>query len=236
MKFIMRFIYCLSILVLLQACARSLVGDITGPAGATGPAGPQGPTVTSTTIPANSTEVDVNNLVNDENLYRAGLGQALLSSGLSCTLYHITGGDRIQSTIAGHNTLTGISQVASFLLTTIIDQADTNVNTYLNILPVALQPLYTNLYLLRCQGQVVVRETGYYGFELTSDDGSLLYVDGSLVVDNDNGHGAVLVTGQKYLRRGVHSFRLDFAQSGGGNQALILKVNGSFIDPIYYYH
>lgn len=187
--------------------------------------------------PVASLSEDIANLVKAENDYREGLGQTLLSNGLSCTLYTITGGDRIQASIPGHNTLTGITQVASFTYKGIaFNQANSNVNTYLNVLPESIRSLYTNMYLLRCQGYLVVTQTGYYNFQLTSDDGSLLYIGGSKLIDNDNGHGAVTVSGQKHLRRGVHAFRLDFAQSGGGQQALILKANGDFIDGMYLYH
>jgi hypothetical protein len=179
---------------------------------------------------------DINSLVTDENNYRLGLGQSILSEGLSCTLYTITGGDRIQSSIAGHNTLTGITQVATYLLKASFNQPDSSVNDGMNILPISLRSIYKNMYMLRCQGQLVVVQNGYYSFELTSDDASVLYVDGSKVIDNDNNHGAIMQAGQKYLRRGVHTIRLDYAQAGAGNQALILKANGELVDPVFFQH
>lgn len=194
-----------------------------------------GPTV-YLPAPVASLSEDILNLVSAENDYREGLGQTLLANGLSCTLYTTTGGDRIQGSIAGHNTLTGLSQVASFTYKGIFNQPDSNVNTFLNVLPAPIQPLYLNNYMLRCQGQLVVTTTGYYTFDLTSDDGSLLYVDGGKLIDNDNNHGSTLVSAQKYLRRGVHAFRLDYAQTGAGNMSLILTANGSFIDPMYLFH
>lgn len=208
-------------------------GD-TGDTGAVGPAGPPGANATTTTLPPLQT--DVNFLVDDENTYRLGLGQTMLSSGLSCTLYTVTGGDRIQSSIAGHNTLTGINQVATYLYAGPFNQPDSPATDGLNVLPPALKPLYLNLFLLRCQGQLVVITTDYYTFDLASDDAGLLYIDGAKVIDNDNSHGVTLVSGQKYLRRGVHTFRLDYAETGAGNQALVLKAGGASINPIFYYH
>lgn len=222
-------------LALLSACGRGFNGK-DGSDGAQGPAGPTGPAAPVVTLPVDSVAQDVQNLLNDENDYREGLGQTALTSGLSCTLYTITGGDRIQASIAGHNTLTGITQVATFLFKGQFNQPDSPVSQTLNVLPAPLRPLYTNMILLRCQGQIVVRESDYIPFELTSDDGSVLYIDGAKVIDNDNAHGATLVSGMKYLRRGVHTFRLDFAQSGGGNQALVLTSGGSQIDPMYLAH
>ena len=194
------------------------------------------PRVVEVPAPAETFEQDVANLVADENDYRTGLGQTALSSGLACTLYTTTGGDRIQASIAGHNTLTGLSQVATYLYKGPFNQPDSPISDGMNVLPEALRSLYKNMYLLRCQGQVVVTATGYYGFELSSDDGSLLYIDGAKVIDNDNNHGNTTVVGQKYLRRGVHTFRLDYAQTGGGNQSLILTSGGSTINPALYFH
>lgn len=213
--------------VLATACARGPHGDAGAP-GAPAPI-PAPPTVTPL-------EADVAALLADENDYRQGLGQTELTAGLSCQLFTFTSGDRIQASIAGHNTLTPLASVGTFLLTKPMNQPDSSASTGLNILPAALQPLYLNLYMVRCQGQIVIQDTDYQLFDLASDDGSILYVDGAKVIDNDNNHGVLNVSGMKYLRRGVHTFRVDFAQSGGGNQALILKMNGSVIDPILWAH
>lgn len=179
--------------------------------------------------------LEIQALVADENSYRLGLGQTELSPGLSCVLYTTTGGDRIQASVAGHNTLTGITQVATFLFQGVFNQVDSLSSTKLNILPVALQPLYQNNILLRCQGQIVILNTGYQKFDLSSDDGSNLYIDGVLTVMNDNAHASQTVSGQRYMRRGVHTFRLDFSQEQG-YQELILNMNGSSINPNLYQH
>jgi PA14 domain len=179
---------------------------------------------------------EIERIVADENEYRLGLGQTALTPGLSCTLYSITGGDRIQASIAGHNTLQGVTQRATFLLKDVINQPNTPISEGNSVLPQALRVLYKNMYLLRCQGQIVVTESAHYTFELTSDDASLLYVDGSKLLDNDNAHGVTNVAGTKYLRRGVHTIRLDYVQSGAGHQALILMANGGLIDPAHYVH
>lgn len=194
------------------------------------------PAVPPVVTPVDPVASDISALIADENAYRLGLGQSILSSGLSCVLYTTTGGDRIQSSIVGHNTLTGLSQVAAFLLTTEINQPDSPISVGMGVLPLYLRSIYQNMYLLRCQGQIVVRESGYVQFDLTSDDASLLYIDGAKVIDSDNNHGSVLVSGSKYLRRGVHVFRLDYAQAGGGGQSLILKANGEIIHPMFLFH
>lgn len=205
-----------------------------GASGGPGPAGPQGPAAVAAANP----NVDVQNVVNDENAYRLGLGQTQLSPGLSCTLYTITGGQYIQNDATHTPTLTGTSQVATFLLTAPFNQPDSSVSAKLNVLPAALQAnaTYQNLILLRCQGQIVITDTDYYEFDLASDDGSVLYIDNSRLIDNDGNHAIRTVTGTKYLRRGVHVFRLDFAQTGGGNQALVLNANGALLPANVMYH
>jgi hypothetical protein len=207
-------------LLMLSACASEF--DIT-----TSPNTP--------TVPTTGVDADIASILADENAYRLGLGQTMLSRGLSCTLYTTTGGDRIQSSIAGHNTLQGLTNVGSFLLNSIIQQPDSPSSEGMNVLPPALRSMYKNMYLLRCMGSIVVTETNYYNFELYSDDASVLYLDGSKLLDNDNAHGITLVSGTKYLRRGVHTIRLDYAQIGG-RQALVLRAGGMTIDPKYLVH
>lgn len=175
------------------------------------------------TAPAPTQQQDIQSIVDSENEYRTDLGQAVLSPGLSCALSTFTSGERIQASIAGHNTLAGLVQVAVYTYTGVFNQPDSNANVGVNELPAALRSIYTNLYLLRCQGQVVIQNDDYYQFSLTSDDGSVFYLDNAKLIDSDNAHGAVTVSGQKFLRRGVHVFRLDYSQSGAGNMALVLQ-------------
>lgn len=201
--------------------------------GKKGDMGPQGP---SAPQPVPVVEDEVQKLINEENEYRLGLGQTALSSGLACTLYTITGGQRIQASIPGYNTLTGLTSVGTFLLKSPFNQPNGPISDGLSVLPNPLKTIYKNMYMLRCSGYIVVTKSDYYLFDLTSDDASLLYINGSKVIDNDNNHGAVNVSGMRYLRKGVHSFKLEYAQAGGGNQALVLKVDGSLLDPKYMVH
>lgn len=193
-----------------------------------------GPAITPTPTDSNS----IASLVADENAYRTGLGQTALSLGLSCTLYTITGGQYIQNDATHTPTLTGVVQVATYLYDDVFNQPNASASAPVNVLPAALQanPAYANLIKLSCQGQIVVTDTNFYDFNLSSDDGSVLYLDGARLIDNDGNHGITSKDGSKYLRKGVHAFRLDFAQTGGGNQALILTSNGSLISGAYLYH
>jgi hypothetical protein len=57
---------------------------------------------------------------------------------------------------------------------------------------------------------------GLYEFYTISDDGSVLWVDGHKVVDNDGGHAAVKATGTVALKKGVHQINLNYFEDYEG--------------------
>jgi hexosaminidase len=76
---------------------------------------------------------------------------------------------------------------------------------------------------LRFDGYVQVPEDGLYTFELTSDDGSYLYVNNDLLIDHDGWHSAIGKTGTIALAAGHHRLGVWYFQSTGG-RALSLRV------------
>jgi PA14 domain len=64
-------------------------------------------------------------------------------------------------------------------------------------------------------GFLAVGRAGRYRFSTTSDDGSRLYIDDQLVVDNGGAHSAATRSGEVELTRGAHRVRLDYVQFGG---------------------
>lgn len=58
--------------------------------------------------------------------------------------------------------------------------------------------------------------TGKYTFWTASDDGSKLYIDGKLVVNNDGLHGMRSRSKKVHLSKGVKIIVVDFFQRGGG--------------------
>jgi glucose/arabinose dehydrogenase len=60
--------------------------------------------------------------------------------------------------------------------------------------------------------------TGTYTFRLTSDDGSKLWIDDTLVVDHDGLHGAEPKDGTAALTAGVHRLRVEHFERTGGQQ------------------
>jgi mono/diheme cytochrome c family protein len=68
---------------------------------------------------------------------------------------------------------------------------------------------------LRFTGSLAVPTTGEYTFETRSDDGTLLSIDGKVVVNNDQVHPATTRSGKVTLDAGAHAFELWYFQGGG---------------------
>ena len=65
-------------------------------------------------------------------------------------------------------------------------------------------------------GLIDVPEDGVYTFQTRSDDGSVLYIDQTLEVDNDGSHAAIPATGSIALKKGWHSYRLLYIEDYEG--------------------
>lgn len=220
----------------LSACQGQMGGTGgTGSPGAPGAVGPAGPAANVPALtPAEQT-------VASENAYRKTQGLAPLTQGLSCVVQAIASGTYLSSSSPGYTAaqaivLTGPSY--SYLLPTAINQPSVAGTAGNNLIDPEIQPLFlTNNYRIVCTGALVVAEDGYYSFTTSSDDGSLLYLDGSLVVDNDSAHGIQSVSGTKLLEAAVtHTFQLQYAQSAGGNIAMVLNMNGVLLPSANLYH
>ena len=72
------------------------------------------------------------------------------------------------------------------------------------------------------EGFILLPEDGIYSFYTDSDDGSRLYIDDIMVVENDGLHGMNEEKGSIALRSGYHPIRVTFFEKGGGNE---LKVS-----------
>ena len=67
----------------------------------------------------------------------------------------------------------------------------------------------------RWYGYVVIGRAGEYTFTTTSDDGSTLWIDGRLVVDNGGVHGPQEAKGRARLEAGSHFVLMEYSQAGG---------------------
>ena len=65
-------------------------------------------------------------------------------------------------------------------------------------------------------GLLDIPEEGLWEFALTSDDGSVLEIDGRLAVNNDGSHSNYTATGRIAMRKGLHPFRLVYLEDYEG--------------------
>lgn len=65
---------------------------------------------------------------------------------------------------------------------------------------------------------VNIPERGIYRFYTFSDDGSILYIDGKLVVDNDGGHSGRRAEGKIALEKGLHEIHLLYFEDYMGQE------------------
>jgi len=68
----------------------------------------------------------------------------------------------------------------------------------------------------RWLGGIIITTEGDYTFATNSDDGSHVYIDGELVVNNGGLHGMRTRTGTVTLAPGLHSLRMIFWEQKGG--------------------
>ncbi len=78
-------------------------------------------------------------------------------------------------------------------------------------------------------GEITLDTAGTYQFFTTSDDGSMLYLEGELVVDNDGLHAAVEQGGIMELDKGSHQIEVLYFEKGGG-ASLEVSFRGPGID------
>jgi hypothetical protein len=222
-------------LLMLAGCGQK--GD-KGDAGIPGaPAPTPAPTPTPT---VDVIQEDIDALVKDENDYRLGLGQTALTVGLSCSVVQVASGQWLSTSSPGYpgsGVIVTTGSTYSYLYKGSFTQPDSAGSDPILLLPPSIRPMFIGKnFKISCSGYIVVRETNYYDFSLNSDDGSILTIDGGQVVNNDNNHGMTLKNGTKFLRRGVRSFNIQYAQTGGGNFGLILQAGGASIEGKYYAH
>ncbi|MBC7533790.1 MAG: hypothetical protein H7318_19660 [Oligoflexus sp.] len=84
-------------------------------------------------------------------------------------------------------------------------------------------------FALHTTGKIMIPNAGLYKFRLKSDDGSVLYIDSKIVVNNDGQHSPKPVDGSLELTAGAHEMVLDYFQGPADQIALELfwQVPGS---------
>jgi alpha-L-fucosidase len=83
-------------------------------------------------------------------------------------------------------------------------------------------------FAFRFEGYIKIENNAVCNWFLASDDGSKLFIDDELVIDNGGEHGTVEKEGKAALKKGFHKIRVDYFDSGGGNELkLSLQAPGS---------
>jgi hypothetical protein len=84
--------------------------------------------------------------------------------------------------------------------------------------------------------QFWVSRPGRHRFALLSDDGSVLYIDGKKIIDNDRQHAPLEKFGQADLKLGVHEIRVSYFQGPRFHVALVLQVAGPGEEEFHVFH
>jgi hypothetical protein len=224
--------------------ASIVMGSLSG-CGSAGPIGPQGPAGASTTTSLSGPDTSVQDAVNNYNAYvenSGANGGHELQPGLECTLYNVPNMPAtpclLSSSIAGCtqlSTTAGYATVQSFVYNGEFNQPNESGTGGFNVLPSNLQS-YTSNFELVCTGFVVIPDYEGHTFTVSSDDGSLLYVNGGLIVNNDGEHSVNTILGVwKPANAQVFSFQVSYFQ-GPGNLALTVDMDGTLLSATNLYH
>lgn len=84
----------------------------------------------------------------------------------------------------------------------------------------------TEWFAIDYAGRFWITNPGMYTFALLSDDGSKLYIDDQVVVDNDGVHAPLEKNGSVELAGGLHRIRVSYFQGPKWQVALVLKIAG----------
>jgi cytochrome c len=71
-------------------------------------------------------------------------------------------------------------------------------------------------FVLHATGSINIKKTTNIVFRLVSDDGSRLFIDDKLVVDNGGNHALAPKDGEIILKPGKHPFKVEYFQAGAG--------------------
>lgn len=99
----------------------------------------------------------------------------------------------------------------------------TRVDTTINTTNIALLPVNTGVQWI---GKLSITTGGAYNFFTDTDDGSRIFIDGVLVLNNDGGKGVITVPGNGTrapitLAAGLHDIRYDYVNGTGGASATL---------------
>ncbi|WP_200391884.1 family 16 glycoside hydrolase [Roseibacillus ishigakijimensis] len=80
---------------------------------------------------------------------------------------------------------------------------------------------FADQFLVELSGRLRITTPGLYQFRLTSDDGSTLHLNETLLIANDGVHAAVAEVGEVELESGDHDFAIRYFENAGGQRLLL---------------
>ena len=89
-------------------------------------------------------------------------------------------------------------------------------------------------FMIEYTGAFTVGKDGAYDFRLHSDDGSYLFIDGTMVIENDGKHQPTSRSGSITLQTGLHQLKLLYAQTTDRMALqLFVRVPGTFFEKLF---
>jgi hypothetical protein len=83
-------------------------------------------------------------------------------------------------------------------------------------------------YAIKLTGWVEIPAAGYYTFATNSDDGVRVKIDGTILINDDNGHGPLDNYGSRNLSAGLHTFEVVMFQITGGDSLEFFAAAGQY--------
>ena len=148
-----------------------------------------------------------------------------MTPGLTASYYNLSAAP---TGVASAFSLPSGTPTANASLVATRTDAQVNVpNNYNGFLPtVAVSGLNATNVAAEWSGLIQITQAGLYTFYSSSDDGSLLYIDGNLVVSNDGAHTIADGTAPSIaLSAGDHTL-LELYEEGAGYAGLVLGYQG----------
>jgi hypothetical protein len=79
-----------------------------------------------------------------------------------------------------------------------------------------IDPSRNENFAIRWEAPLVVDNEADYTFRILSDDGAIVSIDGTTIVDNDGAHAPTEKSGPVHLVKGTHAIAVDYFQSTAG--------------------
>lgn len=124
------------------------------------------------------------------------------SPGLVCSLYSLPG------------EITRMSDFSAVMPTQTSVVEDIDIPATILSWPMAPETM-TNRFAAIFEGAIYASGCGRYVFSLSSDDGSRLFIDGKLLIDNDGNHSMTEKTATIALSAGLHDIRVEYYENEG---------------------